>query len=50
VELAFGLYFAGAMVALVRAERFASIPFFFLYLFGFLYVGVTSLVHAASRR
>jgi cellulose synthase/poly-beta-1,6-N-acetylglucosamine synthase-like glycosyltransferase len=50
LEIALGLYFAWAMVSLFRAERFASIPFFLLYLFGFLYVGVLSVAHAASRR
>jgi cellulose synthase/poly-beta-1,6-N-acetylglucosamine synthase-like glycosyltransferase len=50
LEILLGIYFAVAMVFLFRAERFASIPFFLLYLFGFLYVGVLSLVHATARR
>lgn len=50
LELALGGYFAWAMVSLFHAERFASIPFFFLYLFGFLYVGVLSVAHATARR
>ncbi|HSQ59025.1 MAG TPA: cellulose synthase family protein [Acidobacteriota bacterium] len=50
LEISLGLYFAWAMVSLFHAERFASIPFFLLYLFGFLYVGVLSVAHAASRR
>ena len=50
LEILLGVYFAVAMVFLFRAERFASIPFFLLYLFGFLYVGVLSVVHATVRR
>lgn len=50
LEIGLGVYFAWAMVSLFHAERFASIPFFFLYLVGFLYVGGLSLVHAAARR
>jgi hypothetical protein len=37
-------------LSLVRAERFATIPFFLLYLVGFFYVGGLSVVHAAARR
>ncbi|HEU4724903.1 MAG TPA: cellulose synthase family protein [Candidatus Eisenbacteria bacterium] len=50
LELALGGYFAWAMVSLYHSARFASIPFFFLYLFGFLYVGALSVAHAVSRR
>ncbi len=50
LELGLGGYFAWAMVSLYHAARFASIPFFFLYLFGFLYVGVLSVTHASVRR
>jgi hypothetical protein len=50
LEIAFGLYFAWAMVSLAHASRFASIPFFLLYLCGFLYVGVLSVFHASARR
>jgi hypothetical protein len=49
VEIALGLYFVWAMVALAQAGRYAPLPFFILYLFGFLYVGVLSLVHARAR-
>jgi hypothetical protein len=49
LEIALGLYFAWAMASLYHAERFASIPFFLLYVAGFLYVGVLSVVHAARR-
>ncbi|MEK7347938.1 MAG: cellulose synthase family protein [Candidatus Eisenbacteria bacterium] len=50
LELALGGYFAWAMVSLFHTARFASIPFFLLYLFGFLYVGVLSVAHASTRR
>jgi cellulose synthase/poly-beta-1,6-N-acetylglucosamine synthase-like glycosyltransferase len=50
VEIALGLYFVWAIAALYHAERFASIPFFLLYVSGFLYVGVLSVVHASARR
>ncbi|MBI4363889.1 MAG: hypothetical protein HY568_00510 [Candidatus Latescibacteria bacterium] len=44
-----GLYFAWTMVSLAHAKLYAPLAFFLLYLFGFLYVGVMSLVHASSR-
>jgi hypothetical protein len=50
LEVALGAYFCWAVVSLFTAKRFASLPFFLLYLCGFLYVGVLSLVHAAERR
>lgn len=49
VELSLGAYFAWAMLALVHHHLFAPLPFFLLYLFGFLYVGGVSLVHAVRR-
>ncbi len=49
LEIALGLYFAWAMFALAHAKLYAPLPFFILYLFGFLYVGVLSLVHANAR-
>ena len=48
VEIALALYFAWSMVTLAGAGHFAPLPFFVLYLFGFLYVGVLSLVHARA--
>jgi len=49
IEIALGLYFAWAMVTLAHARVYAPLPFFVLYLFGFLYVGVLSLLHAHAR-
>jgi cellulose synthase/poly-beta-1,6-N-acetylglucosamine synthase-like glycosyltransferase len=49
VELALGGYFAWAMLALARAGLWAPLPFFLLYLSGFLYVGGLSVAHASRR-
>jgi len=49
VEIALGCYFAWAMVQSARAGWYAPLPFFFLYFFGFFYVGGLSLTHAARR-
>jgi cellulose synthase/poly-beta-1,6-N-acetylglucosamine synthase-like glycosyltransferase len=49
VEVSLGLYFAWAMAALVEARLYAPLPFFMLYFFGFLYVGLLSLAHALRR-
>jgi cellulose synthase/poly-beta-1,6-N-acetylglucosamine synthase-like glycosyltransferase len=46
LEIALGLYFAWIMVTLAHDRVYAPLPFFLLYLVGFLYVGVLSLVHA----
>jgi hypothetical protein len=50
LEIALGIYFAWATVSLARAGLYAPIPFFLLYLVGFLYVGGLSVLHAAARR
>jgi hypothetical protein len=49
VEVALAGYFAWAMVSLAQARLYASIPFFALYLAGFLYVGTLSWTHAMRR-
>jgi len=49
LELGLGAYFAWVMVSLAQAKLYAPLPFFALYLFGFLYVGFVSLAHAARR-
>jgi cellulose synthase/poly-beta-1,6-N-acetylglucosamine synthase-like glycosyltransferase len=49
LEIGLGLYFAWTMFTLARARMYAPLPFFVLYLFGFLYVGVLSLAHARAR-
>jgi len=50
IEIALGLYFAWTMVTLAHHRVYLPLPFFVLYLFGFLYVGILSLVHARARR
>lgn len=50
LEILLGAYFAWAMVSLARAGLYAAIPFFLLYLVGFLYVGGLSLIHASAHR
>jgi len=49
LEIGLGLYFAWTMFTLAHARMYAPLPFFVLYLFGFLYVGVLSLAHARAR-
>ena len=49
LEIGLGLYFAWTMFTLAHAKMYAPLPFFVLYLFGFLYVGVLSLAHARAR-
>ncbi|HZA51389.1 MAG TPA: cellulose synthase family protein, partial [Myxococcaceae bacterium] len=44
VELAFGLYFTGALHYAVEKEIWTSIPFLLLFQVGFLYVGLASLL------
>jgi cellulose synthase/poly-beta-1,6-N-acetylglucosamine synthase-like glycosyltransferase len=49
VEISLGLYFAWVMLSLAQARLFAPLPFLLLYLIGFLYVGLLSVMHAARR-
>lgn len=46
IELAFGIYSTGTLVAAIATQSWASVPFVALFSAGFLYVGVTSLVEA----
>jgi hypothetical protein len=47
LELAFGAYFAAALVFAAREGRWLTLPFLGLFLFGFLYVGTLSMIHGA---
>lgn len=49
VELALGLYFTGAAWYAWDKAIWSSLPFLLLFQFGFLYVGVTSLVEFRGR-
>jgi len=44
LELSLGCYFTAAFVSLLSKGVFASIPFFVLFQFGFIYVGLMSLM------
>ena len=48
-ELGLAAYFALSVFALAKAKLYAPLPFFGLYLFGYLYVGLLSVAHAARR-
>ena len=48
-EVALACYFVWAMASLAEARLYAPLPFFALYLAGFLYVGTLSLTHAIRR-
>ncbi len=48
VELAFGLYFSGALWFALDAHIWTSVPFLVLFQVGFLYVGVMSLLQGRS--
>ena len=43
IEIALGLYFAAAVLYAIQNENFATIPFFILFVWGYLYTGVMSL-------
>lgn len=43
IEMAFGLYFTGALWFAIDAHIYTSVPFLILFQVGFLYVGVMSL-------
>jgi cellulose synthase/poly-beta-1,6-N-acetylglucosamine synthase-like glycosyltransferase len=49
LEISLGLYFAWAMLAFAHARVYGPLPFLALYLVGFLYVGLLSILHAAPR-
>ncbi len=40
LEIALGLYFAGTIVYAIQNENYATMPFLFLFVWGFLYTGV----------
>ena len=43
MEIALGLYFAATIVYSIQNENYATAPFLFLFVWGFLYVGVMSV-------
>ncbi len=50
VELGFAAYFAGAIWYAFDHDIYASMPYLVLFMFGYLYVGVTSLFDFNKRR
>ena len=50
MEILFGLYFLATMAAAARGGHWVSMPFIFLFLLGFWYVGLASLIHARAAR
>mgnify|MGYP006288430259 FL=1 len=49
IEVAMGLYFLGAMGAAARGGHWVSMPFIFLFLMGYWYVGVASFLHRRAQ-
>ena len=43
VEIALGVYFAAAVLYAIQNECVATVPFFILFVWGYLYTGVMSL-------
>jgi cellulose synthase/poly-beta-1,6-N-acetylglucosamine synthase-like glycosyltransferase len=42
-EVALGIYFAGAVIYAIQNENYATVPFFVLFVWGYLYTGLMSL-------
>ena len=42
-EIALGIYFAAAIVYAIQNENYATVPFFVLFVWGYLYTGLMSL-------
>jgi cellulose synthase/poly-beta-1,6-N-acetylglucosamine synthase-like glycosyltransferase len=49
-EILLGLYFAAAVVYAIQNENYATIPFFLLFVWGYLYTGLMSLVQTYAER
>jgi cellulose synthase/poly-beta-1,6-N-acetylglucosamine synthase-like glycosyltransferase len=43
LEVALGIYFAAAVLYAIQNDNFATVPFFVLFVWGYLYTGVMSL-------
>lgn len=50
LEVALGIYFASAVVYSIEMENYATIPFFILFVWGYLYTGVMSLAQTHIDR
>ena len=49
-EVLLGLYFAAAVVYAIQNENYATVPFFLLFVWGYLYTGLMSLVQTYAER
>jgi hypothetical protein len=50
LEIALGLYFVSTIVYSIQNENYATAPFLFLFVWGFLYTGVMSVAQAWVER
>jgi cellulose synthase/poly-beta-1,6-N-acetylglucosamine synthase-like glycosyltransferase len=50
LEIALGLYFAATIVYAVQNENYLTVPFLFLFVWGYLYTGLMSLCQAHFER
>ena len=50
LEIALGLYFAATIVYSIQNENYATAPFLFLFVWGFLYTGVMSVAQGWIER
>jgi hypothetical protein len=49
-ELLLGVYFAATVVYAIQNENYATVPFFLLFVWGYLYTGVMSLAQTYVER
>jgi hypothetical protein len=49
-ELLLGVYFAAAVAYAIQNENYATVPFFLLFVWGYLYTGLMSLVQTYAER
>jgi hypothetical protein len=50
LELLFGLYFAFVVYYAVVSQNYPTIPFLMLFVIGFTYMGLMSIVHRTLHR
>lgn len=49
-EIFLGVYFAAAVVYAIQNDNYATVPFFVLFVWGYLYTGLMSLVQTYAER
>ncbi len=50
IEIGLGLYFAATIVYAIQNENYLTVPFLFLFVWGYLYTGLMSLGQAHFER